>query len=488
MITEAFLDLCFNLLLSKSFIQGNIPLIKNIHEILQYHTDLYKGDIPIQIKNKFECLQKVCSLRLDSRSMSSIVDNLISSGRFSSLRDYIESRWKKEIDQSVSLDFVKQVRNRKKEISLFKDFSSIKELVESVEESKYEGCDDIVEKYEHSIKKLYANMMEENRLSTMELSASLDLLRDSYSPVLKMIQESMDPDNCTSSGFPILDREILKGGFRKRRIYMMGGSTGTGKSTFLINVLANLTEEKKESSSDDVDGVYVYITLENLIDETFGRFYCCTQNKTEDEMYADIKNGVNIEAVIKERIKRSKNNICFFYFPAYSIGSDAIRLLLDDVASVYGKKKIKGVFIDYLDLLDARFASDLYRLQLSKITLDFKILAIDYDVPVITVTQVNRSGYDTEAPELTSMGESIKKAEHSDFVGMFGITDDGRLCLVIRKNRYGPKERQVVFNIDLSKYKIWTESDTSSPVKFDNVSQSGDDFPVVYDVGPSDAF
>ena len=471
MITESFLDLCFNLLLSKSAsVQRNIPLTKNISEILQYHNDIYKGDIPVQIKNKFNCLQKFCEFRLDNRDTVSIVDSLISTGRFTSLKDYIEEKLNKEIEQSVYLDFIKQVRNRKKEICLFKDFSSLKKLVENVEESKHEGIDDIVEKYEYNIKTLYANMMEENRVSAMEISASLDLLRDSYSPVLKMIKESSKVENSIPSGFNILDKEILKGGFKKRRLYLIGGSTGSGKSTFLINILSNLISDKKKDSSEDLSGVYVYITLENLIDETFCRLYCCNENKTEDDLNEDMEKGINIENVIREKLKRSKNNICFYYFPAFSVGVEEIRLVLDDVSSIYGKDKIKGIFIDYLDLLDARFSSDLYRLQLGKITLDFKILAIDYDCPVISVTQVNRSGYN-ETPDITSMGEAIKKAEHSDFVGMFGTTNDGRLSMMIRKNRNGPKDRQIIFMTDLSKFKMWPETTESSPVKFDSIIQ-----------------
>jgi len=455
MITESFLDVCFSLLLAKDTIIHRDPsLVRNILDILDYHLELYNQDIPIQIKNKFDCLYKVCTLKMENRSIPSIIDSILAGGKFDGLKDYIEDKLGKHIDSSLTSDYTKQIRNRKKEIALFKDFNKLKDLVSSVEESRFESCDDLVGEYEGAVKSLYANMMQENRAAVVEVSASLDLMTDSYEYVLDRIKENNKAENCVPSGFENLDGDILRGGFRKCRVYLIAGHSGCGKSTFLINFLANVCKRSRISSSDDIEGVYVYVTLENLIDETFARLYCCLFNRTETQIVNDINNGTNVREAVKDVIEKSRNNICMYYFPAYSIGTEDVRILLDDISSRYGKKKIKALLVDYLDLFDAKFSTDLYRLQLAKIALDMKILSIDYDIPVITVTQVNRSGYNNEAPELTSVGEAMKKVEHVDFVALLGPSDDGRISFNVGKNRNGPR-RSVSFEADLSRYRIW---------------------------------
>ena len=126
-----------------------------------------------------------------------------------------------------------------------------------------------------------------------------------------------------------------------------------------------------------------------------------------------------------------------------------IETLITQSASQYN---LCGVFLDYLDLI--RSGSNLeLRLELGEITLGLKRIAIEYDIPIVTATQLNRSGYNNAIPTLTSIGESIKKATDSDFIAFLQHTEkdkikymselneeiEGTLIrLTVLKNRNGP--------------------------------------------------
>ena len=84
-----------------------------------------------------------------------------------------------------------------------------------------------------------------------------------------------------------------------------------------------------------------------------------------------------------------------------------------------GKAVLKGVYVDYLDLLRAGQVFDLHRLEMGQVTIDMKVAAVMQGIPWVTVTQLNRGAYDPkENLSLANMSESIKKVEHSDFVGI----------------------------------------------------------------------
>lgn len=474
MLTESFLDCCFFISLCDDIEVKRDPTInRNILDILKFHMSIYKDDIPIQIKDKFECLQSICEMKADNRSISTIIDSILS-GKYKPLKDFIDEKVSENLDISIIQDYIKQIRNRKKMTILFKDFMKIKALVESIEESKYDTMDTLLDKYNYIIKSLYVNMMEEQRYEAIETSSSLDLMNDDYTYVIDKIKESNSIENCVPSGYELIDNSILRGGFKKTRLYLIGGSSGSGKSTFLVNILANRCNTPMLTTKEKDSDIYVYITLENLVDETFLRLYCCLNDRSEGDAFSDMEAGIDIRKIVQTKLEKSGVNICLFYFPANSITVENVRVVLDDVCSKYGKKRIKAVLVDYLDLFNCRSNIDLYRMQLADITLDLKVLAIDYSIPVISVTQVNKSGYDVgSVPQLTSIGESMKKVDHSDFVAFLTPDGDGKLLFTVRKHRNGPNNKQIVFDVDLSKYKLYCTGSKASNLVLDNIdSQS----------------
>ena len=160
------------------------------------------------------------------------------------------------------------------------------------------------------------------------------------------------------------------------------------------------------------------------------------------------------------------------YFPARSISALDIMSVVDETIATYGKGTIKGLYVDYLDLLKTDAKYDLYRIELGDITLSFKSLAVDYNIPVVIPTQLGRSAYRVQASRdlnVDQVGESIKKVEHADFVMLMSKdpTSENKVHGQIGKNRSGKANVNIDFIVDFETYKFVSASKSSNPNKPD---------------------
>ena len=228
MITDSFLNSCYSVVLNeKSKVRKNLALYRDISNVLDYYENKEKLDIPISMKNKYECLKKICEMKIEGKDTSNILDSF-SYGKFSEICDFIQFKADEDINDSVFLDNVRQIRLRKKVNSLFANYDQLTTFVDSVKDGTFESIDNLVLDYEEIIKSLFSNMMEENRGISIESSASLDLHRDDYEAVIELIKKKYERKNTTSTGFDILDNEILNGGYESSRIYIYAGGSGSG--------------------------------------------------------------------------------------------------------------------------------------------------------------------------------------------------------------------------------------------------------------------
>jgi replicative DNA helicase len=232
----------------------------------------------------------------------------------------------------------------------------------------------------------------------------------------------------------------------------------------------------------DIKHVYLYVTMENTADETLMRIYQDMMNMTEDQLLQKLKTGeLNPEIMkqqINEKIRPNGATIVMKYFPGMTISPIDIMGVIDETISIYGQGTIAGVFIDYLDLLTTDSPYDMYRLELAKLVLSLKSMAILYNVPVITATQLNRSAYRVDNPKdlgADQLGESIKKVEHSDMIMVLHkIVRNGKDVVIakivkFRSNRSG---YSIESYVDFSRYKFNDFTTVKNEDKKENVQPS----------------
>jgi replicative DNA helicase len=487
MITDSFLDSCFTLILNRnSKIKKTKALYRDILEVLDFSESRETYEIPLNVKSKLDCLKKISKMLLEDREIQNILDSISFSEKFMDHRDYLDLKVNEKIKDHAFEDIVKQVRLRKKIAALFKNYDDLDKVLESIKDGSFDSIDDLVEDYEVTIKTLYSNMMEANRSVTIEAAASLDLGKDDYTSVIEMINKKYDKTNKTPTGFTTLDgARVMAGGYEPSRLYVFGGGSGAGKSTFLNNTiiqsatknLASIMPEVKAPVPGEIHRVYVYVTLENTIEEALMRTYQPMFDRTTSQMLQDIRHGnVDISKMIKDELAKNSAAIVMKYFPAMSVSPIDLMGVVDDVIDQYGQDCIAGLYVDYLDLLKTDTKYDMYRIELGHITLALKTLAVQYNIPVVTGTQLSRGVYKiSSAQELNVnlMSESIKKVEHADFVALLARNefDNNLIHGKIGKNRSGETNVAIDFNVDFARFKFLHDNIAANKEKQDDSSR-----------------
>lgn len=472
MITEQFLNSCFYLLLNESMgVKKDKTLYRDIYEVIQFYKDKETLELSTLMKPKFDCLDRICELGLESREISNILDSILGGDKFKNLNEFITMVLTDEIKSNRTADYVKQLRVRKRVISLFSNYDQISKFVETIESGNIDDLDKLTCDYEGVVKGLYTNLMEESRSVNVESISALDIMSDDFTPVIEQIKRRNERLESVPTGYDYIDDEVLKGGLEPTRLYMIGGASGAGKSTLLNNLIVNAS---KKLEAKEEPNILLYITLENLIDESFERAYCCYFDVKSRDFVNNLKtedDKINMKNRFKSNLMKNNSNILMYYHKPRSISPVDIMMIIDDVENIYGKGTVRCVYIDYIDLLmsDLNYEND-YK-ELDAITLGLKLIAVEYNIPVVTVTQLTRSSLSVADPKELSLdmfARSVGKYEHSDVCILIAKDkfEENIIHMRIAKNRSGKAGQTLSFDADLSKFKIIQQSSMISiPVR-----------------------
>jgi len=482
MLTEQFLNMCVTLCVSEQKMV-NESLIYDIQGIQQKY-EANDNDIPIEINQKFLLVKTLVDLRLAGKTVDSMVDS-ISNGNFKDTIDFISLKIKSPPDELVLEDYIKQVRLKKKYVSILKDYDKLAKFVEDVDGNTFESLDETIKSYDEMLTDMYSTLSDEKRKDSISKIASLSLRNDSYNDVFEQIEINYSGDNTVPTGYTELDK-LMRKGYDPGRLYVWGGASGDGKSAFLINNIKHAVEKDKQDP-DGLINVYGYVSLENLVDESLLRLYSSWSDKEVDKVLDNIKTEKKVaEKFLRKKMKNFNADVDIQYRAPSTFTVFDLRTYIQSLKDQYkGIGRVRAIYVDYLDLLMSGKTFDLYRLELGQIALLLKVVAVSENIPLITVTQLNREGYDKESFSLTQMSESIKKVEHADLVGLLKAQEEDPqnktrfkdIEIYIGKNRCGPKDKKVTLRADFSKFVIE-----------DGVKATGMDFQLYQKNDPSGGF
>ncbi len=208
-----------------------------------------------------------------------------------------------------------------------------------------------------------------------------------------------------TTGFSTLDK--ITGGLQAGGMYIIAARPSVGKSAFMGKMVYNAAKKgytvgvislemtdnqiTARISSLATEIEYWRIYRSRLIDEDQSqRFYRITASVSELPIVISDKTGVNI-AEIKAKISRLKR-----------------------------KAKIDILYIDYLQLLDTDDRERNYNReqQVSKISRGLKLLAKDYNMPIVVLAQLNRVSeqQSDKRPKLHNLRESGSLEQDADGV------------------------------------------------------------------------
>ena len=255
------------------------------------------------------------------------------------------------------------------------------------------------------------------------------------------IRTSVSMRKTVPTGFPELDGSHMDGGLAQGELGVIMAPTGGGKSFWLTNIgygalcagidVVHYTFELSEANVGwRYDARITGVPIKEVV-------------KNVDEVEAKLKEFKGGKLVIKE-------------FPTKSATVNQIRFHFEHLRTCGYNPGV--IILDYADLMKSRRGYDQKRLELEMIYEDLRGLSMDLKIPIWTAAQTNRSGFNEEIITLDKMGESIAKAQISDFIVSFSRTlaekKRGLGKLFIAKNRIGEDGFWLPVTTDIARAKI----------------------------------
>ena len=275
-------------------------------------------------------------------------------------------------------------------------------------------------------------------LDKFEKSCNINLVTDLglelYSDVDKLIDDLNSVERYVPSKWEWLDNN-LGGGFLEagKALYVFAGETNIGKSIFLGNIASNMAEDGKN---------VLLVTLE-MSELLYARRLCSNVTKIPMKELAD-----NTPS-IKQAMNDQGGKIFIKEFPPATITANQLKAFIKKFEEQ--GIKIDAIVLDYLNLMHSTLGNNSYE-RIKHVTEQVRAMSYLFNCPIISATQLNRAGFDTDNPDLATISESIGLAATADaIISIFQNEEDrgiGIIRLGMMKNRYGPRGITQAMRID----------------------------------------
>ena len=256
-----------------------------------------------------------------------------------------------------------------------------------------------------------------------------------------------------SSGFNDLDS--LTQGFHKSDLIVLAGRPSTGKTALSLNFALNIIKSSKlpilffslEMAKEQI--MYRLLAMETNIDQT------------------RLKNG---KLSKNDWLKLNKIIKILAKFPLFI--DDTFNLSIQDIRTkiktiLFEQNEIGLIIIDYIQLMtNSKYKTENRVQELSKITRSLKMIAREFKIPIIGLSQLSRNIENriNKTPILSDLRESGSIEQDADLVLMISqnistnssIADNktsNLMELIVAKQRNGPTGKiKLIFNKNYTKF------------------------------------
>lgn len=248
----------------------------------------------------------------------------------------------------------------------------------------------------------------------------------------------------------ILNR-ITRGGLPRKTLSAVAAGTGVGKSIFLCHASAGYISSGKN---------VLFISLEMSEESVAERIDANLLDIPVNDLSAVSKD--NFTTKINNLKKKSLGKLIIKQYPTSSAHVGHMRALLDELKM---KKDFvpEVIIVDYLNICASsrvKYSSGANSYTVVKaIAEELRSLAIEYDVPVLTATQLNRGGNESDAEvDITNTSESFGTPMTLDFY--FALIENEQLIAENKiiakqlKNRLNNKTEDSKFVLGLDKSRM----------------------------------
>jgi len=224
---------------------------------------------------------------------------------------------------------------------------------------------------------------------------------------------------------------ICGGGLGKSELGVVIAPTGAGKSFCLVHLGAQGLKEGK---------VIVHYTLELQDTIIANRYDSCLTGYPLSDI-------INFKDEVYEEIKDIEGKLIVKEYPTKSATTNTIKSHLTKLL----KRGIKPgmIIVDYADLLRPVIMRKEKRDELGSIYEELRAISTEFQCPIWTASQTNRSGLNAEVITMEQISEAFNKCFVADFIFSVSRTIEDKQNnqgkMFIAKNRNGPDG--MIYNI-----------------------------------------
>jgi RecA-family ATPase len=240
--------------------------------------------------------------------------------------------------------------------------------------------------------------------------------------------------------------ELVDGGFGKGELVIFAAPPGIGKSWALVNVGMAAVKAGK---------TVVHYTLE--LNEGY-----------VGQRYDSVLTGIpvpnlkyNMEEV-ERQVKNLKGDLIIKYWPTKTASINSVKASLDKL--IIQDKRPDLIILDYADLIKGNSRKERHE-ELEEIMESLRGLGGEYECPIYTASQINRSGADDDIITGTKIAGSFSKLMTADFVVSLSRKIEDKLAGTGRwhviKNRFGPDGMTLPSKANMSNGRIDIYNDNS---------------------------
>jgi len=243
-----------------------------------------------------------------------------------------------------------------------------------------------------------------------------------------------------STGWSEID-EITQGGLGRGEMGVVIAGTGGGKSFSLVHIGANAILSGK---------TVVHYTLE-LSDVSVGKRYdSCITGIELNEL---TKNKLKVFDTLKDVVK---GKLIIKEYPTRTASVLTLRNHLMKLKNSGNDPDV--IIVDYGDLLVTKNGSGQKWIDMETIYEELRGLAQEFQCPIWTASQVNRSASESEVITMDGIASAFSKCFVADFICSMARNSSARngnsARMYIAKNRNGPDGGIFPMYIDLSRAKL----------------------------------
>lgn len=222
--------------------------------------------------------------------------------------------------------------------------------------------------------------------------------------------------------------QLIGGGFENTRCYVFYGITGIGKSLSLLNIAYQIKKNNPNFKPKDPTKIptIVYLTMENTVTETVDRLFKISTGK-------DLRNYTKEEAVELLRSEGelylsgdSPINILIKYQPNRSVDTGYLYTLTEDLEDE--GYEVICMIQDHVKRIRAASGQTDLRLELGDVVNEMKTYAILKDIPIITVSHLNR--------DAAKIIDSTPMRSNKDIIRLLGKSNVGESMLMLDNADY----------------------------------------------------